>query len=299
MKLAIIGRTEFLYNTALLLKDKYKISVVITSKAAPEYKKTEKDFEQLAKDLNVPFFTSLKDQALINFLKKEKVDLGISVNWPTIIKQDFIDLFRLGILNAHMGDLPKYRGNAVVAWAILNGEEKVVLSIHFMEGDKLDCGRIVYKSTFFLSNNTYIGDVYKWAEQEIPFAFMRSIEILKNNPNYVLKYVDENDEMGFRCYPLRPEDFKIDWTKDAEYIHRLIRANSKPYSGAFSFIDGKEKIIIWKAELYYDNERYFAIPGQISKIQEDYFIVITGKGKLKITEWESNQKIKSIRQRLI
>lgn len=299
MKLAIIGRTEFLYNSALLLKDKYKISVIITSKAAPEYKKTEQDFEELATALNIPFFTSLKDQKLIDFLRKENVDLGISVNWPTIINQDFINLFKLGILNAHMGDLPKYRGNAVVAWAILNGEEKIVLSIHFMEGDKLDCGRIVYQAPFFLNSNTYIGDVYNWAEQEIPLAFMKSVEILKDNPNYVLKYVDQNDSEGFRCYPLKPEDFRIDWSKDAQYIHRLIRANSKPYSGAFSFIDGKEKIIIWKAELYYDSEKYFAIPGQICQIKEDYFVVITGKGKLKIIDWESNQKIKSIRQRLI
>ena len=35
-----------------------------------------------------------------------------------------ISIFTLGILNAHGGDLPRYRGNACQAWAIINGEEK-------------------------------------------------------------------------------------------------------------------------------------------------------------------------------
>ena len=41
MKIAIIGRTEILLETAeLLLKQGYSIPLVITAKEAPEYKKT-------------------------------------------------------------------------------------------------------------------------------------------------------------------------------------------------------------------------------------------------------------------
>ena len=40
-----------------------------------------------------------------------------------MFSQSTIDLFPLGIL-IHGGDLPKYRGNACQAWAIINGEEK-------------------------------------------------------------------------------------------------------------------------------------------------------------------------------
>ena len=38
--------------------------------------------------------------------------------------EEVIDFFELGILNAHGGDLPRYRGNACQAWAIINGEER-------------------------------------------------------------------------------------------------------------------------------------------------------------------------------
>ena len=41
-------------------------------------------------------------------------------------KVDFYISSTVGILNAHGGDLSKYRGNACQAWAILNGEKKSV-----------------------------------------------------------------------------------------------------------------------------------------------------------------------------
>lgn len=39
-------------------------------------------------------------------------EVAISVNWLTLIKQPLIDQFKYGIINAHAGDLPRYRGNA-------------------------------------------------------------------------------------------------------------------------------------------------------------------------------------------
>ena len=46
--------------------------------------------------------------------------------------------------NAHAGDLPRYRGNACANWAIINGEDKVGLSIHKMDAG-LDSGPIIQK----------------------------------------------------------------------------------------------------------------------------------------------------------
>ena len=62
-----------------------------------------------------------------------------------------------------------------------------------------------------------------------------------------------------------------------------------------------------EAELYKDFEKYYAVPGQVSKIDynDGAIIVITGKGKVKITQikYKNNiliptEVIKSIRVRL-
>lgn len=298
MKIAIIGRTELLYNTALcLLEHGHSIPIIVTAPAAPEYKKTEKDFKTLASINNASFFLSkdLADPKILSTI--QGLDIGVSVNWVGIINQELIDCFNLGILNAHMGDLPRYRGNACPNWAIINGEKEIVLSIHFMEGGHLDCGRVLAQERMNLDDDTYINDVYKWAVKVVPDLFADVLSILEKKPNYKIKYADSESPESMRCYPRAPEDGRINWSDSAVKIHRVIRASSFPFSGAFAFLEG-ERATIWRAELYNDSELFCAVPGQICEIGQDYFVVITGAGKLKITDWVCRKKIKSIRQRL-
>ncbi len=162
MRIAIIGRTQILYETVLKLHEEgHDIGCIITSKAAPEYTRDEDDFKDLAKEVDASFF-------LTRTLNKPEIlqacrglDLGISMNWVSIIKQNYIDLFRLGILNSHHGDLPRYRGNASSNWAIIRNEEQITNTIHFMEGSKLDCGRIISQQHYKLNNDTCITNIYK------------------------------------------------------------------------------------------------------------------------------------------
>ena len=101
MKVAIIGRTQTLYETALKLHEEgHNISCIITSKAAPEYTRDEDDFRNLAKEIDASFF-------LTRTLNKPEIleacqglDLGVSINWISITKQNHIDLFRLGIFTS-------------------------------------------------------------------------------------------------------------------------------------------------------------------------------------------------------
>jgi len=180
MKIAIIGRSQFLYRTAeFLLENGYTIKIVVTAKEAPEYKKTAKDFEELSKRINAHFLYAprLKDKEL-NLLKElissdNDKWIGISVNYPTIISKEVIDIFHLGILNAHGGDLPRYRGNACQAWAILNGEEKIALCIHKMIGDSLDDGDIIERKYYKIDLRTKITDIYEVFERDIPYLFLK------------------------------------------------------------------------------------------------------------------------------
>jgi len=138
MNVALIGRSQFLYDTGLKLsKSGFLINKIITSNSSPEYTRKEADFEELAKKLKARFIlsNSLEKKKLLSCL--DKLDLGISFNWVTIISQEQIKCFRIGILNAHFGDLPRYRGNACPNWAIINGEKEIAVSVHLMESGKV------------------------------------------------------------------------------------------------------------------------------------------------------------------
>lgn len=299
MRIAVIGRTQMLYHAAVALAEAgHTIPLIVTAPAAPEYRKNEKDFEQLATRLKACYVlaTSLRHADVGSAMNG--LDIGVSVNWISLIGREHLDRFRIGILNAHMGDLPRYRGNACPNWAILNGEKEVTVSVHLMEETGVDCGRVITQAKYPLSDNAYIGDIYDWAETSVPSLFRDAVGILEKDPTFKIKYAEAGDPDSLRCYPRIPEDSRIDWTRAAIDIHRLIRASSEPFPGAFCSVDRGEKMVIWRAEIVDDGEKYCAVPGQIASVTERSFTVITGKGRLNVTRWDSPVAIRSIRQRL-
>ncbi|RXJ90604.1 formyl transferase [Arcobacter sp. CECT 8983] len=307
MKVAIIGRTEILYKSIeLLLKNGYEIPLIITSKEAPEYIKISKDFEKLSNEIGAKYIYTNKLDEFKEEIKRADCEIAVSLNYSSIISQDVINLFPLGVLNAHGGDLPRYRGNACQAWAIINGEEKIGLCIHSMIGGEVDSGNIIDREYFDIDINTKVTQCWEWMVNRIPDMFVNSVQKLQKDPNYILEEQSKDPKEAIRCYPRIPEDGKIDWSKSNIEILRLINASNKPYAGAYSFYEDN-KLIIWDAELFEDDENYLSVVGQVASIEKDgSILVICGNGKLKINEIEydgfignPNEKIKSIRKRLL
>ena len=306
MRVVIIGRTEPLYETVIsLMAQNLDIAAIITAKAAPEYSKTEKDFEELAKSGNIPFLNSSNRKGnVLDFLKSiGAVDIAISINFPTLISAEAIAYFRLGILNAHGGDLPRYKGNACQDWALLQGDSQIALCIHKMS-ENLDSGDIIEREYFPVDIDTRIGFIYDLFGKAIPRLFLSAITKLTKNPEYILERQSMRAVDALRCYPREPEDGRISWSDSAVSILRLINASSEPYKGAFCEYKG-ETLIIWRAKLYLDDERFLAVPGQVCRAEKDAVVVITGKGKLQLLEIEFKGKrihpfelIRGIRERI-
>jgi methionyl-tRNA formyltransferase len=75
-------------------------------------------------------------------LRASRSDIAVSINYTGVLPQGVIDLFPIGVLNAHGGDLPRYRGKACQAWAIINRESRIGLCIQKMIGGELDSGEV-------------------------------------------------------------------------------------------------------------------------------------------------------------
>jgi methionyl-tRNA formyltransferase len=282
MKVALIGRTEVLYDTALALREAgHAIVCILTAKEAPEYTRTADDFCRLAQQWGIPFAQGARIFEHADFLRAARADIGVSINFTGVVPQSIIDLFPLGVLNAHGGDLPRYRGNACQAWAILSGEERVGLCIHRMIGGELDSGDIVARDYFPLDERTKITAVWQWIAQRTPRLMLEAVNRLANDPTYVLAVQSKDPADALRCYPRRPEDGRIDWSRSALDVLRLINASNRPYPGAFSSLDGMH-VVIWDAELVLDGECFVAVPGQVTRIGERFVEVACGVGKLRL-----------------
>lgn len=288
MRIAIIGRTGWLYDTTRYLVDcGHHICGIITARSRSEYTKVESDFRDLAEELNCPFLLGQKinDEATVMWLRSLKADVGISVNWPALIGEAPCDVFRFGILNSHAGDLPRYRGNACPNWAILNGEAHIGLCIHRMDPSAIDAGPVIARRKLPINEETYISDVYRWLDGEVPASFAQALEHLEH-PDFAPEIQSGSSVTPMRCYPRRPEDAYIDWSASSEQIGRVVRASSRPFAGAYTYLEGRQRVTVWKAKPFKMETEWCAVPGQVLQRRDSDVVVACGEGALLLQEFE-------------
>ena len=84
---------------------------------------------------------SVNAEEYLSHLKLLAPDLIVVVSFGQILKEELLELPRLGCLNVHASLLPFYRGASPIVSAILNGESRTGVS--FMRMDKgLDTGPV-------------------------------------------------------------------------------------------------------------------------------------------------------------
>jgi methionyl-tRNA formyltransferase len=280
-RIGFIGRTKLLYETIISFSelDGIEVSFIWTCKDEAYYDFNSKNFEDLANKLGAKFFCS---SSISEFSNLVEADVVVSINFINIIPKSFIEKFKFGIINAHAGDLPRYRGNACPNWAILNNESKVVLCFHQMD-EGLDSGDIIRKEAFKLSNDTYIGEVYDWLGKTVPNGFVESVRMLVEGYP-----VEKQKGKALRTFARRPEDSRLDFQKNLDWNYRLIRASSRPFAGAYAFLnDTDKKVTIFRAEPYWVDYNFLAVSGQLmEKFNLDKsFVIAINNQALRVTDY--------------
>jgi methionyl-tRNA formyltransferase len=93
---------------------------------------------------------SLKSQVEIEKIKilldEERIKFALVASYGKILSQEFLNLFKRGVINIHPSDLPLYRGASPIESQILDGYTDIVVSIMQMNA-KMDEGDIWYKES--------------------------------------------------------------------------------------------------------------------------------------------------------
>jgi len=237
-------------------------------------------------------------------LNQTRPDLGVSSNYPIILPAKIVDIPSYGILNAHGGDLPRYRGNACQAWAILQGERNVALCIHRMVGGEVDSGDIIIRQKMEITNTTKVGAILDWMSSILPTCFLEAVKALESDPEYFLERQSRDSANSLRCFPRRPEDGKINWNSTAVDVVRLVNASGAPYGGAFAMFENR-RLVVEDASVVDGLTPYLAVPGQVLDLLDSSIVVACGQGAVKISKaWFDDDKssptsqIRSVRARL-
>lgn len=284
MRIAILGRTQWLLDSALALAAAgHEIGFVASSKSASHDPTQPDDFMDFAARFGAPFLrvADLDAPSALAQLQESGCEIGLSINWNRILNAA-IGALPYGILNVHAGDLPRYRGNAPVNWAILNGEAHVGLCLHRMEAGIVDDGEVLERRHFPLTDQTYVGDVHAWLDRTIPDLVVAGLDRLAAGPDQPAGAGGTMPvpKEALRCFPRRPEDSRIDWSQPAAMIHRNIRASAAPYSGAYSTLENRDLVRIWRADPVQLDEAFLAVPGQVMFRQDGCPVIACGDGAL-------------------
>lgn len=178
-------------------------------------------------------------------IDRYRPDLCIVMGWYNIIDETILQSVKGGFIGVHNSLLPAHRGFSPVVWTMIAGEDKAGFSV-FSFDKGMDTGKIWYQEEVDITEKDYISDVLDKLDTAVVSFFQNNFR--KMISGEITPY--EQKEQGISYGAKRtPEDGHINWTQSADDIYNFIRAQSKPYPGAFSIYKDK-KITIYQAEVF-------------------------------------------------
>jgi methionyl-tRNA formyltransferase len=241
------------------------------------------DLHPLAASLGVDVLdvTDVNRPEVLERLKSLDLDVAMVIGWSRICGPEFVAIPRLGTLGFHPTLLPVMRGRAALAWTILLDVRETGSTLFWID-EGVDSGAIAAQQAIALEGSESLGQLMALQLDALEGMLTGLVEQLSRGE----RPAREQDQARATYLALRrPEDGEIDWMKPASEIERLIRAVSRPYPGAFTFLAGK-KLIIWSARLA-SHPDWIALPGQLFTFDGDSPVVRCGDGAdLVLSEFE-------------
>jgi methionyl-tRNA formyltransferase len=208
-----------------------------------------------------------------------KPDLFVVVGYGQILKQELLDIPKLGAINIHASLLPKYRGAAPMQRSLMAGEKKTGITIMKLV-QEMDAGDILAQSELEMPlDMNFEGLQEKMLELSKPLLKNTLLSLDKGS----LPGKAQNHNEATYARKLAAEEFHLAWDFPAIQVHNLIRALSpKPGAWCWAKINGERKRLkILKTKfLSLQGEA----PGQISKNSQYPFIVGCQKDSIALLE---------------
>lgn len=239
---------------------------------------------EVAASRNIPVFApeNINHPIWVNKIKALSPDIIFSFYYRNIIGQSIIDIPPAGCLNLHGSLLPKYRGRCPVNWAIIKGEKETGVTLHYMT-PRPDDGDIVCQKKIDITTDDTAMSLH---EKAVNAASVMLDKILPQIKAGDAPRVPQDSSRATYYGGRRPEDGEIDWNWSAAKVRDLVRAVTRPYPGAFSYV-GSRKCLFWAMTETTGAEENG--PGKIVSI--DPFVIACGKGAVRVDFGQPEQSV--------
>lgn len=279
-----MGTPDFAVGTLeAMIQAGHDVAAVVTKVDKPVGRRMElkpSPVKKCAMDHGIPVLQPEKvrgNQAFLDELRAIAPDVIVVAAYGKIIPSDILTLPRYGCLNVHASLLPKYRGAAPIQWAVINGEEESGVTIMQMN-EGLDTGDMIARVEIPLASDETGGSLFDKLAAAGAELLTETLEKVEAGTAVSVPQPAESPTPYARM--IKKEDGRIDWTKSAVQIERLVRGMN-PWPSAFSILQGKN-IRIWKSVTA--PSAASAAPGTVLAADGEGIVVQTGSGALCIQE---------------
>lgn len=208
-------------------------------------------------------------------LRAWRPDLIFVLGWYYRVPRHVRAVAASGCLGIHASLLPKYRGGAPIAWAIINGETQTGVTLFHLE-DAVDAGDIVAQMAIPIDSNDTCADVINRVTDASIVVLRTAVPLLAAG---VAPRTPQHEVDATYCAQRQPEDGRIDWKWPAVRVHNFVRAQTRPYDGAFTQ-SGGHRVRVWAASPL---EHRDGAAGEF-RLVGDVVVVNCGSGALAVRE---------------
>jgi methionyl-tRNA formyltransferase len=222
--------------------------------------------------------TDVNASETIEAVRALRPDAIFVIGWSQLVRGELIALAPRGVYGMHPTLLPRHRGRAPIPWTILSGLACTGVTLFEIVDPTADSGPILGQVVVPVARDETATTLF----DKLARAHVDLVRDLV--PRLVSDTVTKapQDPIRASTWPKRtPADGIIDWETRAPYLYDWVRAQTRPYPGAFTFL-GDDKVIVWGARAVDLPEA--APAGTIVDVSADGPVVACGEGGLLLEE---------------
>jgi len=264
-------------HLAALLSSEHQIIAVYTQPDRPAgrgKKLTSSPVKNIALDNNIPVLQpeNFKSDESKQILRDLNADIMVVVAYGLLLPKEVLDTPKLGCINVHGSILPRWRGAAPIQRSIWAGDTKTGVTIMQMDIG-LDTGDMLSVEITPIEPSDTSASMYNKLADLGPNALIRCLQDISLNKSSPVK---QNDDQANYAKKLSKTEALIDWTSEATFIERCVRAFNPWPMSYFRVKDNNVKV--WQCRL--TNNSSSQTPGTIVKADKTGIYVATKKGIL-------------------
>lgn len=278
LRIVFAGTPDFAArHLAALLSSEHEVIAVYTKPDSPAgrgKKLTASPVKQMAVEHNIAVYQpeNFKSDEAKQALADLNADLMVVVAYGLLLPKAVLDMPRLGCINVHGSILPRWRGAAPIQRSIWAGDSETGVTIMQMDVG-LDTGDMLKIAKLPIEATDTSASMYDKLAELGPQALVECIADIASGKAIATQ---QDDTLANYAQKLSKEEAKIDWSADAAFIERCVRAfNPWPMS---HFDVAENSIKVWQSRVEAQTSDHPA--GTIVQADKSGIYVSTGNGLL-------------------